>query len=180
MKEQREEIYYERGLPVPETPLPGQEPKPWGKTHVVGKPLPRIDAYQRVSGAAIYPSDVTFPDMLYGAILRCPHPHARVESVATTEAERMSGVFAVITGKTPEANVKWPYQQGVKTKLFDPICRFEGEAVAAVAADRSTGGSTVVVRRDANPAWVAPLVSFVSVVAIGLIGYAMMKSGVPR
>ncbi len=135
MKGKNEQIYYESGLPVPETPEPGHQPKPWGKTHVVGKPLPRIDAYQRVSGAAVYPSDVTFPDMLYGAILRCPHPHARVESVDTSDAERMPGVFAVITGKTPEANVKWPYQNGVKTKLFDPICRFEGEAVAAVAAD---------------------------------------------
>jgi xanthine dehydrogenase YagR molybdenum-binding subunit len=41
----------------------------------------------------------------------------------------------VITGNTPGANVDWPYLRGFKTKLFDSICRHEGEEVAAVAAE---------------------------------------------
>ena len=52
-------------------------PKPWDKTNVIGKRVTRVDAYERVSGSAVYPSDVTFPDMLYGAILRCPWPQRK-------------------------------------------------------------------------------------------------------
>jgi xanthine dehydrogenase YagR molybdenum-binding subunit len=129
-----EPLYYVRGVSLPETPDPNQEPRPWKETQVVGKPLPRIDAYERLSGAAIFPSDVVAPDMLYGAIVRCPHPHALVKSVDTGEAESLKGVRCVITASSPVADLKWPYQN-VRTKLFDPHCRFEGEAVAAVAAE---------------------------------------------
>jgi xanthine dehydrogenase YagR molybdenum-binding subunit len=130
-----ERPYYVQAVPVPETPGPRFNPGTWKKTEVVGKPLPRIDAYERVSGSAVYPSDTSLPDMLYGAILRCPHAHARVQSIDTREAEKMAGVRAVITGSAPDASLDWPYQKGVKTKLFDPHCRHEGEEVAAVAAE---------------------------------------------
>lgn len=135
MKVSDDKPYYLRGLTVPETPAPGEAPKPWTETRVIGKPLPRVDAYQRVSGAAIYPSDVLLPDMLYGAILGCPYPNALVKSVDTTQAERVRGVRAIITGSTPGADLKWPYPQNPRTRVFDPHCRFEGDAVAAVAAE---------------------------------------------
>lgn len=112
-----------------------ETPKPWKKTEVIGKPIPRVDAYERVSGSAIYPSDISLPDMLYGAILRCPHPQAKVLNIDTREAEKMPGVRAVIKGSTDGANVEWPYLRGFKTKLFDPHCRHEGEEVAASAAE---------------------------------------------
>ncbi len=121
--------------PLPETPGPATEPGPWPETTVVGQALPRVDAYERVSGAAVYPSDVILPDMLYGAILRCPHAHARVKRVDTSAAEAMPGVRAVLSAATPEADVEWWYSREVKTKLFDPHCRHEGEEVAAVAAE---------------------------------------------
>ena len=41
----------------------------------------RVDAYERASGTAVYPSDLALPHMLYGAILRCPRPHARVRAL---------------------------------------------------------------------------------------------------
>jgi CO/xanthine dehydrogenase Mo-binding subunit len=117
---------------------PSRPLQPWKETAIVGKPLPRIDGYERVSGAAVYPSDTSLPDMIYGAILRCPHAHALVKRIDSREAEKMPGVRAVITGKTPGAGVDWPYKtpvMAVKTKLFDPHCRHEGEEVAAVAAE---------------------------------------------
>lgn len=112
-----------------------ETPKPWKKTEVIGKPIPRVDAYERVSGSAIYPSDISLPNMLYGAILRCPHAQAKVLNIDTREAEKMPGVRAVIKGSTDGANVEWPYLRGFKTKLFDPHCRHEGEEVAALAAE---------------------------------------------
>ncbi|MGD2115404.1 MAG: xanthine dehydrogenase family protein molybdopterin-binding subunit [Acidobacteriota bacterium] len=127
--------YYVDG-PVPETPKSPGEPRPWGSTGVVGTRRPRVDGYERVSGTAVYPSDVVLPGMLYGAILRCPHAHARVRSVDASAAESMPGVVAVLTGDSPETkDLQWGYGGGMRTKLFDPHCRHEGEAVAAVAAE---------------------------------------------
>ncbi|MCL4845726.1 MAG: xanthine dehydrogenase family protein molybdopterin-binding subunit [Acidobacteria bacterium] len=109
---------------------------PWGETRVVGQPLPRIDAYDRVSGTAVYPSDVSLPGMLHAAVLRCPHAHARVTRVDVSKAERLPGVRAVLTGSSPGADIPWyGGPQGPLSRLFDPHCRFEGEEVAAVAAD---------------------------------------------
>ena len=135
MKEEHKGLYYMQGIPVPETPAAGTTPAPWGKTNIIGKAMPRVDAYDRVSGSAVYPSDFSLPGMLYGAILRCPHPNAVVRKIDTEEAQKMPGVSAVISASTPEADIQWSYSNDIKTKLFDPVCRFEGEAVAAVAAD---------------------------------------------
>ena len=135
MDREEKKIYYVKGMPVPETPAPQERPEGWARTSVVGKPLPRVDAYERLSGSAVYASDITMPGMLYGAILRCPHAHAVVKSIDTRQAEKMPGVRAVLTGSSPEADVFWYYSADVKAKLFDPRCRYEGEAVAAVAAE---------------------------------------------
>jgi CO/xanthine dehydrogenase Mo-binding subunit len=128
------ELYYVDGA-VPETAAPDGTAQPWSQTRVVGKPLPRVDGYERVSGTAVYPSDIVLPDMLYGAILRCPHANARLRKIDAGPAERMPGVRAVITGATKAAALRWYYNRTVFTQLFDPTCRFEGEEVAAVAAE---------------------------------------------
>ncbi len=135
MKNDERELYFAQNIPVPETPKPTGDVKPWRTTNVVGKPLPRVDAYERVSGKAVYPSDISFPDMLYAAILRCPHAHAVVKDVDTRGAGNMTGVRAVLSAQSPDADILWWYTPDVKTKLFDPQCRFEGETVAAVAAE---------------------------------------------
>ncbi|MCA1766216.1 MAG: xanthine dehydrogenase family protein molybdopterin-binding subunit [Desulfobulbaceae bacterium] len=130
-----DKIYYREGLPVPETPDPENSPEFWRQTDIVGKPLPRVDAYERVSGTAVYPSDILLPNMIYGAILRSPHPNAKVKGIDTSEAEKMDGVRAIITGQSAEAKkLKWKYRDR-QVPLFATHCRFEGEVVAAVAAD---------------------------------------------
>ncbi|MGW8194568.1 MAG: xanthine dehydrogenase family protein molybdopterin-binding subunit [Desulforhopalus sp.] len=131
----RDEIYYREGIPVPETPMENGKPTFWEKTDIVGKPIGRIDGYERVSGTARYPSDILLPGMLYGAVLRCPHPHARVKSIDTSEAEKLEGVRGILTGESQAVkNLTWKYRKET-VPLIDPHCRFEGEVVAAVAAD---------------------------------------------
>jgi xanthine dehydrogenase YagR molybdenum-binding subunit len=128
-------LYYWEG-PLPETQAPTVTPEPWGDTTVVGKPIVRVDAYDRVSGTAVYPSDVVLPDMLHAAILSCPHAHARVTRVDTGAAEQMPGVRAVVKDGMPGTAVPWyGGRAGFASRLFDPHCRYEGEEVAAVAAD---------------------------------------------
>jgi CO/xanthine dehydrogenase Mo-binding subunit len=122
-----------------EPPSPPDEKMPsWTETKIVGKALPRVDAFERVSGKAEYTYDVILPGMVYGAILRCPHAHALVKNIDTSAAEKMPGVVAILTGKSPGADIAW-YGGGfgggpMQSKLFDSHCRYQGEEVAAVAA----------------------------------------------
>ena len=130
------ETSYHIDGPVPETPESSEYPNPWQKTEVVGTRVPKVDGYERVSGTAVYPHDVSLPDMLHGAILRCPHAHARILKIDTGKAEKMPGVRAVLTGKSPGADIPWYQRRGqFSGKLFDDHCRHEGEEVAVVAAE---------------------------------------------
>jgi xanthine dehydrogenase YagR molybdenum-binding subunit len=113
---------------------PQEKIEPWGETRIVGKALPRVDAYERVSGAAQYTYDVLLPGMLHAAILRSPHAHAMVKAIDTSAAEKMPGVVAVLTQNSPGANIPWYGGRTAQSKLFDPHCRYEGDEVAAVAA----------------------------------------------
>ena len=90
----------------------------WGpndKHTLLNHPMQRVDGPLKVTGAAHYTYDIRVPNMLYARILRCPHAHARITSIDTTAAEKISGVAAVIQGSLTER-------------------RFAGAPVAAVAA----------------------------------------------
>lgn len=99
----------------------------------IGRPLPRIDGLEKVTGRAMYIDDLKFSDVLYGKILRSPHAHARIRKIDTSKAEDLPGVRAVVTGKDA------PFLGGeaIKDQPFLAIdkVRYVGEAVAAVAAD---------------------------------------------
>ena len=66
---------------------------------VIGKSVPRVDGLEKVMGKAQFVSDYKMPGMLYGKILRSPYPHARINSIDTSKAERLPGIRAVVTGK---------------------------------------------------------------------------------
>jgi len=134
MTEHPDVRYYLRDLELPETET-STNLEPWGETRIVGQPRPRVDGYERVSGTAVYPADITLPGMLYGAMLRCPHPHAIVTAVDVSRARTMPGVRAVLSAFTEPDRTTQSYTELIRTRLFAPRCRFEGEAVAAVAAD---------------------------------------------
>ena len=135
MTNDRGSLYYVKGLPVTQTLANGEVPQFWEKTSIIGKSLPRVDGHERVSGAALYPSDLVLPDMQYGAILRCPHASARVKAVDLSGLMRVKGVRAFLGPSSADARLKWSYAQGYEDDLFPRHCRFEGEAVAAVAAE---------------------------------------------
>ena len=105
---------------------------------VVGKPLPRVDGLAKLTGQAKYTTDLTLPNMVYGKLLRSPLPHAKIVSIDTSQAEKLPGVEAVITGKDTfgirYAFVDTPNFPGEERPLAEDKVRFVGEAVAAVAA----------------------------------------------
>jgi CO/xanthine dehydrogenase Mo-binding subunit len=98
----------------------------------IGKPAPRKDAREIVTGTAEYIDDISLPNMLYGKALRCPHPHARIARIDTRQAQAVPGVRAVLTyANVPAWKTGMPKQAGV----LDQHLRFVGDAVALVAAE---------------------------------------------
>ena len=92
---------------------------------VVGQSRPRIDAVERVSGAARYTGDVKLPGMAYARVLRSPHPHARITSIDTRRAREMSGVYAVLTRENCDTIWRSGDQQNPR-HLFGPVRRGSG------------------------------------------------------
>ena len=61
-------------------------------TFPVGENVTRVDALDKVTGEAKFADDLAFgPDMLYGRVLRSPHPHALIKSVDVSQALGMKG-----------------------------------------------------------------------------------------
>lgn len=100
---------------------------------VIGKPIPRMDAVQKVTGQARYTFDVQLPGMLYARIAPSTVAHARIKSIDTSAAEAYPGVRAVhILDRTfMMAKLRDP---GVEAKERYPMVRFLGQPIAAVAA----------------------------------------------
>lgn len=66
---------------------------------LIGASVPRVDAYEKVTGAAVFTDDFQFgPGLLYARIKRSPHPHALIKSIDTSQAKVLPGVKAVVTG----------------------------------------------------------------------------------
>ena len=62
---------------------------------VIGQPVFRRDALEKVTGKAKYAGDFQFPGLLYAKILRPPAHGAKLKSVDVTRAEKMEGVMVV-------------------------------------------------------------------------------------
>ncbi len=100
---------------------------------VIGKPVTRVDANEKVTGEIIYGYDLVLPNMLYGKTLFSPKAHAKIKSIHTEKAKQLPGVVAVVTG----ADAPWTHGEAVKDKPFlaQGKVRYIGEPVAAVAAE---------------------------------------------
>ena len=110
---------------------------------VVGTRPLRLDGADRVTGRALFGADVRMPGMLYGAILRSPHAHARIVSIDTSQAEALPGVRAVATAadlpkvedkiqELGEGSINLRYESN--NVLARDKVLYHGHAVAAVAA----------------------------------------------
>ncbi len=99
----------------------------------VGKSVPRVDVYEKVTGAAIYCDDIQFgAGLLHARAKRSPYPHALIKRLDVSKARALPGVKVVVTGED------YGDRTGLYLKDKYPFARervrFVGEAVAAVAA----------------------------------------------
>jgi carbon-monoxide dehydrogenase large subunit len=95
--------------------------------------VPRVDSVAKVTGGAVYAVDIAMPGMLHGAVLRSPHPHARIVSIDRSRARSAPGVKAVVTG----SDFPLLFGSAIKDQPFLAIdrVRYVGEPVVAVAAE---------------------------------------------
>ncbi|HEX6569720.1 MAG TPA: molybdopterin cofactor-binding domain-containing protein, partial [Acidimicrobiales bacterium] len=102
-----------------------------------GRMLRKEDA-RFLRGQGHYLDDIQLPGMLYGAILRSPLAHARINSIDTAAAEAHPKVKAVITGATLETlGLAWmpTLSHDVQAVLATDKVRFQGQEVAFVIAE---------------------------------------------
>jgi len=104
---------------------------------VIGTPTPRLEGPDKVSGRAIYATDVVLPDMLWCKALRSPISYGRIKRIDTSRALELPGVKAVVTGADVHGLLigRKIYDMPI---LADGVVRFIGEKVAAVAAESET------------------------------------------
>lgn len=91
------------------------------------------EVWAKVTGKAIYGSDIKLPGMLYGKILRSPHPHARIKKIDLSQAGKIIGVRALITGVELPA-IPYGIVVDDELPLTPDLVRYIGDEVAAVAA----------------------------------------------
>ncbi len=110
---------------------------------VIGTRPIRHDGVDKVTGRAVYGADVQLPGLVHGKMLRSSHAHARIKSIDTTSAEKLPGVFAVVTGadlpclagkmaNLGEGAINLAHLS--QNCLADTKVLYKGHAVAAVAA----------------------------------------------
>ncbi len=121
------------GEPMPAEPMALPETK--APLTVIGRPLPRPDVVAKVTGAAMYTDDYTWPGMLHARTLRAKYPHALIKRIDVSQAQALPGVHAVLTW----ADVPGQQNHGLVTADWPALCgekvRYLGDAVAIVAAD---------------------------------------------
>ena len=88
-----------------------------------------------MTGEFAYGSDLVMDDMIWGATLRSPHPHARIKSVEIGEALATAGVYAVLTCDDVPGENAYGLEHADQPVLAADLVRYAGEPVALVAAD---------------------------------------------
>ena len=104
-----------------------------GNDGAVGSRMARTDAVEKVTGRAIYAEDVQLPRMIYGALVRSPHAHAKLLSIDTSAARQLPGVKAIVTGRDIEMGYYGYEVRDQRVFALEKV-RFVGEPIAAVAA----------------------------------------------
>jgi len=114
-------------------------------TRIFGSGIRRREDPRLITGGATYTDDVQLPGMLYAAMLRSPHAHAKINSIDTAAAKAAPGVMAVYTGADTEGVLNpipcaWmPPDTDMKAvdhpAIAKDVVRYQGDAVAVVVAE---------------------------------------------
>lgn len=124
---------------------------------IIGRPVPRKDARGKVLGEARYADDLSLPGMVYGKVLRSPHPHARIRSIDASRARAHPGVIAVLTAKdVPGAQCIGPIIKD-QPVLCSDVVRFTGDAVALVAGETEHAAEEALAKVEVDYETIPPV-----------------------
>ena len=103
---------------------------------IAGTNAPRVDGVEKVTGKAIYTSDIQLPGMAHARILRSPVAHAKIVKIDATRAKELPGVIATLT-RDDIQGFKYKYGATYKDQSIVAVdkVRYVGDPVAAVLAD---------------------------------------------
>jgi CO/xanthine dehydrogenase Mo-binding subunit/aerobic-type carbon monoxide dehydrogenase small subunit (CoxS/CutS family) len=105
-----------------------------GQRPIIGGSQTRVDAVDKVTGIARYAEDIKMPGLLHAALVRSPHPHARLLNIDLEPAMRLPGIVRILTAADiPGRNTLEGYSRDeyLLTPLGDTV-RMIGDAVAIV------------------------------------------------
>ncbi len=107
------------------------------ETPQVGRSVPRLESWLKVTGRAEYVHNLRLPGMLYGKIFRSTVAHGRIKRIDITAAQALAGVYRVVTAKEVCALIPEPYYgpafHDQPILALDKV-RHVGEPVAVVLA----------------------------------------------
>lgn len=123
---------------------------------IIGVPTTRSEGREKVSGTAIYATDVVLPNMLWAKALRSPIAYGRIKIIDSSKALALPGVHAVVTGADVKGRLigRKIYDMPV---LPDEVVRFIGEKVAVVAAENEEIAEAATELIDVEYEELAPL-----------------------
>lgn len=103
-------------------------------TRYVGQPVPRADAWRKVTGQEAFPGDLAREGMLHLKVLFAGRPHARIVRLDASRALAAPGVVTVLTAADVPVN---EYGLAIRDQpvLCGDVVRFEGDQVAVVVAE---------------------------------------------
>jgi xanthine dehydrogenase D subunit len=116
-------------------PTRERPPAPASTPGRIGDSPVRPDGVEKVKGEFTYSSDLWADGMLWGATLRGPHPRANIWSIDTSAAEAFPGVYAVLTHEDVPGRKTYGLERPDQPVLAWEAIRYQGEAIALVAAD---------------------------------------------
>ncbi|MGE5306317.1 MAG: xanthine dehydrogenase family protein molybdopterin-binding subunit [Alphaproteobacteria bacterium] len=105
---------------------------------IVGTNAARVDGVEKVTGRAKFTGDLNLPELLEAKVLRSPLPHAIIESLDASKAEKLPGVVAILTRADVE-DIDPFYGNCLRDRplvALDKV-RFVGEPVAVAAAENA-------------------------------------------
>jgi CO/xanthine dehydrogenase Mo-binding subunit len=127
---------------------------------LLGAPVAQIHGPEKVTGGARFAADVHIPGLLWGKILRSPHPHARIRRIDASAARSIPGVKAVVTGQDAPGLLMGKVLRDMPVLCWDRV-RYIGDRVAAVAAETPEAAEEallhIVVDYEVLPAVFDPL-----------------------
>ncbi len=107
-----------------------------GSLRVVGQRVPKVDAWDKVSGVARYAADLRIQGLCYGKLLRSQRPHARYK-LDFSKAANVPGVIALIenSGLTERLRHVLRVEYRRPVTIFADKARYIGDPIAAVVAE---------------------------------------------